>query len=278
MSRGRLLLVLATISSLGLAAVALLGGPVPPPFVVGLVLLFYFSVLGIGALVPSWEMYGDVLWKVPGASGCVALTFDDGPDPASTTRVLDVLAKRGARATFFVLGERAERHPAILRRMIEDGHSIGLHSFDHNRLYAFLPPSSVRADIERCRAIVEAATGVRPLWFRPPVGQMSPRTARGVILAQAETVGWSVRARDGLRGTSPDDALRRIEPKLESGAIVLLHDAWERPSAEDGEDPAGARALDALLDALERRSLQAVSLDELVARGSEESKALSGAS
>lgn len=266
MSRGRLLLILATLSSLGLAAVALLGGPVPPPFVVGLVLLFYFSVLGIGALVPSWEMYGDVLWKVPGADGAVALTFDDGPDPESTTRVLDVLSRRGARATFFVLGERAARHPEILQRMIRDGHSIGLHSYDHNRLYAFLLPSVVRADVERCREIVEAATGARALWFRPPVGQMSPRTARGVKLAEAETVGWSVRARDGLRGTTPDDVLRRVEPKLESGAIVLLHDAWERPSADFTEDPAGARALDALLDALERRSLRAVSLDELVAR------------
>lgn len=259
-----MLLVGGSLAGLTVASVALLGGPLPPFWLAVALVTAYFALLAWGSLDLSLEMYADVLWRAPEARGLVALTFDDGPDPSTTPRVLDVLEARGARATFFVLGERAALYPELLVRMARAGHTIGLHSYDHHRAYAFLPPTEVQRDIERCRDVVEEIVGQRPLWFRPPVGQTSPRTAEGVKRAGAEIVGWSARARDGLPRTTPERALARLEPRLTDGAIVLLHDAWERPQGAPSEGPAGVRALPALLDVLERKGLQAVSLDELV--------------
>ncbi len=254
-------------ASLAIGVVALsaaLGGPVLPMWALGSIGSAYLALLAWGSLAPRLEMYGDVLWRVPEATGRLALTFDDGPDATTTPLVLDLLRERGARATFFVLGARALAEPALLQRMVAEGHAVGLHSFDHNRLYAFLQPRAVCADVEHCRSIVEAATGARAIWFRPPVGQMSPRTAAGVKLAGAEVVGWSARGRDGLSRTSSADVLKRLTPRLEAGAIVLLHDAWERPKNAPSTPPAGVLALPALLDEIARRGLQAVTLDELV--------------
>lgn len=264
MSFSRLLLIVSSLGILLLAACATRGIFIPRVGVVALLGLFYFALLIAGALLPQWEMYGEVLWRVPEAEGRVALSFDDGPDPRTTPRVLDLLKERGARATFFVLGARAEAHPELLRRMVEEGHAVGLHSYDHNRLYAFLPPKEVARDIEKCRAIVERACGVRPHWFRPPVGQMSPRTAEGVKRAGAQIVAWSVRGRDGLQRTSPEEVVTRVARGLRAGAIVLLHDAWERPEENPGREPSSLSALAPLLDELQRRGLQSVTVDELV--------------
>ena len=262
-SVGKALLVIGSLTIVTMAAVAVWGGPIlPMPGLIGVGAL-YFALLAWGSLSPRLEMYGDVLWFWPSAIGKVALTFDDGPDPVATPIVLDLLARHGARATFFTLGSRALAHPELLVRMVNEGHTIGLHSYDHNRLYAFLRPDEVQADIERCRRIVEDACGVRAVWFRPPVGQMSPRTAAGVRRAGAETVGWSARGRDGLARTTALGVIQRLTPALKSGAILLLHDAWER-SPGASTPPAGVLALPQLLDLLAERNLQAVTVDELI--------------
>src|SRR5687768_5518441 len=101
-----------------MALVAAAGGPVLPVWALLLIGALYLGILAWGSLAPRLEMYGDVLWRVPEAEGKVALTFDDGPSPLTTPLVLDVLKQRGARATFFVLGSRAEAHPELLARMV----------------------------------------------------------------------------------------------------------------------------------------------------------------
>ncbi len=237
----------------------------PPSAWVALLLLA--SLLGLvawGSLSPRLQLFGDVLISVPEAHGKVALTFDDGPDPRITPRVLDLLRDREAGATFFVIGERAAKHPELIERMVREGHTVGLHSRDHHRAYALLPPKKVVEDIAFCQQVVKDAGAPDAVWFRPPVGQTSPRTFAGVKKAGVEVVGWSAKARDGLRKTTAGQALERVRAGLVDGGIILLHDAWERPQPDDEEPPAGVRIFGEILDLCEREGLRPVALDELV--------------
>lgn len=259
----RVVLYGATAAGILLGVQSALGSPPPVEWAVSFVFI-YLGILAAGSMSPRLEMFGDVLWRVKNAEGSIALTFDDGPDPQTTPRVLDILKSRGARATFFVIGRKAEQHPELLQRMLSEGHSIGLHSYTHYRAYAFLPPKEIVADIERCQLALERAVGCRSVWFRPPVGQTSPRTAKGTQLAEVEVVGWSVRARDGLKGAQTAEVLERVRRGLAPGAIVLLHDAWER--GDRPEPPAGVTALEGILDECEKRGLRPVTVEELIAR------------
>lgn len=264
-----------------LGAFSLLMQPLPLwiPTTLGIT---YLILLGVGALNMRLEMFGPALLRGPTNRPQIALTFDDGPDPVSTPLVLSLLKSKGAKATFFVIGKKATRYPELLREILRGGHSLGLHGFDHNRLYALLPPHAVKRDIERCQDTLKIATGMRALWFRPPIGQLSPRTAKGIQLAGVEAVGYSARARDGAPGAQVQSCLDRVQKTLAPGAIVLLHDAWERRevpplTALDPEAdlssiealPVGVRLLPQLLEACAARGLACVTLEELVA-GTEE--------
>jgi peptidoglycan/xylan/chitin deacetylase (PgdA/CDA1 family) len=223
-------------------------------------MLAYLSLIMVATLVPRLEVFGDVVWRVPEAKSQVALTFDDGPSPSTTGRVLEELRARGQRATFFVIGRKAEAHPELLRAMVEDGHSIGVHGYDHDRMFAFWEPARVASDIERCISVVERATGTRPVLFRPPIGQASPRTFAGAKKAGVEVVGWSLKGRDGLARTKETQVVERVKRGARSGAIVLLHDAAERENFE----PASLPALPSILDELERKGLSSVTVEELL--------------
>jgi peptidoglycan-N-acetylglucosamine deacetylase len=220
----------------------------------------YVGLALLGVLAPKLEMYGDVVCSGDRASAGVALTFDDGPHPVTTRRVLEVLAETSATATFFLVGAKAERYPDVVRAIVAGGHTIGAHGYSHDTLYAFLSPSAVAEDIRRTQAVIESASGVRALWFRPPVGQVSPRTVAGAKRAGLEIVAWSVRGFDGLRRTDPDRLLNRIERGLKPGAIVLLHDAAEH----DDFTPASVGALPRLLEIIREKGLRVVPLGELL--------------
>lgn len=264
MSRGRLLLIWASFGCLLSVSWHWLSIGQLPLWLLGIFLFCYTCLLILGAMAPQLEMYGDVICDVPEAGPYLALTFDDGPDPGTTPRVLDLLKASSTRATFFVIGEKAQRFPDLIRRMADEGHSIGVHSWSHDRLFAFRSAQTVAADSLRCVALVEALTGQRPLWVRPPVGQASPSTFRGFEKAGLSFVAWSARGRDGLRGTSVESWLDRIERGLQPGAILLLHDAWERGG---GGAPAGVLGLSELLRSIAELGLTPVTVDELLRRG-----------
>lgn len=261
MPAARIALWVLSIGGVALSVRALVLGPVPIWLALG-GLGAYVAFCFVGVLVPRLEMFGDILWRGDAKSGGVALTFDDGPHPETTRRILAVLAEADARATFFVLGAKAARHPDVLRDVVAAGHSVGLHGYDHDRLYSLKSPSAVAADIERTRAVVERETGVRPTWFRPPVGQVSPRTSEGAKRAGVEIVGWSVRGLDGLRSADPGRVALRVERGIEPGAIVLLHDAAEH----DDFVPASIAALPRVLESIAKKGLRVVSLETLFER------------
>ena len=261
MPTGRVLLVVATAVALALTLRSLMGSPVPLWLSLG-AFGAYAGLITWGVLNPSLEMFADVLWRGPEGARGVALTFDDGPHPRFTRTVLDALEAAGARATFFVIGEKGERHPELLRELVARGHLVGVHGARHDRLLSLRSSARVRADLTRAVEFLAATTGERPRLYRPAVGQTNPRIARIAGELGLTIVGWSVRGRDGIR-TNARRVVERVVPRLRDGAIVLLHDAAER----DDHDPAAGAALPRILAAMRERGLEPVRLDAWMARG-----------
>jgi peptidoglycan-N-acetylglucosamine deacetylase len=213
-----------------------------------------------GVFFPQLEMYAPIISSGPPGGMRVALTFDDGPDPVTTRHILETLGATRHRATFFVLGAKARRHPDVVREIHAGGHTLGVHGDVHDRLHSFRMPWTVRDEILRAVRAVEVATGVRPRLFRPPLGHTSVTTVRGARLAGVTLVSWSARAYDGVRGQTPEAIVERVARTLTDGAIVMLHDAAER----DDYEPAAVRALPRLLAVLDRRGFTSIGLDALL--------------
>jgi peptidoglycan-N-acetylglucosamine deacetylase len=182
---------------------------------------------------------------------CVALTFDDGPDPVYTPKLLDLLREKEVKATFFVIGKRADQYPEIVRRAWEEGHLVGNHTWSHYPLFCFLMPRRLQAEIERGTESIRRICGRRPRFFRSPVGLRHVLLAHYLEIAGLEYISWSIRTRD----TFVEDAAvlaRRILNKIGSGDIILLHDCLPR-----GTD-AMLQALPGLIDELRERGFEFV--------------------
>ena len=173
---------------------------------------------------------------------CVALTFDDGPSPDITPRVLAILREKNANATFFVVGRQVERNPGLVRQASSEGHVIGNHTFSHPPLFCFLTPRRLREEIDRAQETIFRATGVTPRHFRSPVGLRHPLLALALDRASLRLVLWRLRTYD-TRALTPDELCRRILEQVRPGAIVLLHD---RPG------PGSSAMLTALPDVIDR--------------------------
>lgn len=249
----------ATLGVLVFTARAAIAGP-PSPGVAAGILGAYLGAVLLGVFWLRLSVFADALTRGPAGARGIALTFDDGPHPVFTRRVLDLLEKAGARATFFVIARKAEEYPEIVREILRRGHQIGLHSYAHDRLFAMRSPRYVRADLERGIAVLADITGRRPELFRPPIGHTNPGIVRVVDELDLAIVGWSVSGRDGLPGAVPAKVTARVRGSLKDGAIVVLHDAPERGDYE----PAGVRALPAILEAIGDLRLEVVPLDPWV--------------
>lgn len=226
-------------------------------------LVAYLAFVLLGVMVPGLAMFAPVLSRVAGVTEAIALTFDDGPNPQSTRKVLATLAQFGAQGTFFVLGAKVRQCPEVLRAIADAGHDIGVHGDVHDRLLSLRHPKRIADEIVRAMDTIERTVGRRPRLFRPPVGHVSPRTAQAAHRLGLVLVGWTVRARDGLASTSPHLAQQRIVQGLRPGAIVLLHDASE----DESHEPAGVAALPGILAEAQRRGLRCLTLSNLLSEG-----------
>ena len=199
----------------------------------------------------------------------VGLTFDDGPDPDVTPAVLDVLAAAGVRATFFVLTDRADRHPELVHRAVGEGHEVGLHGPDHRRLTT-RPAAEVRRDLAEARARLEDLTGQPVRWFRPPFGAQNVATYVAARRAGLAPVVWTAEGEDWV-DQAPATVADRVVTRLRPGGIVLLHDGL----AGDPRSPASPDPLRAVRHEVVRRTLgrladlelRPVTVGELLAAG-----------
>ncbi len=262
MPPARLLFYGATAGGLTMSAFALLREP-PPLWVALSAFLGYIALCTLGVVFSRFSMFADVVTFGPKDARGVALTFDDGPDPASTPQVLDLLDEAGAKATFFVIGHKAEKHPELVAEICERGHALGVHSFAHARLFSLYPPWKIRADLERAIEVMRRITGIRPHLFRAPIGHISLTMGKVIRQLELETVGWSVRGVDGWSGAKPEVVANKVTRGLRDGAIVMLHDASERGDFV----PASIAALPRIFEVAETQQLPFVRVDRWLGHG-----------
>jgi peptidoglycan/xylan/chitin deacetylase (PgdA/CDA1 family) len=191
----------------------------------------------------------------------VALTFDDGPCPESTPRVLDALGAAGVRATFFVIGRHAVDRSDLLRRIRAEGHLLGNHSFDHSYTGMFGLRRYWTRQIADTAAAIEHAVGRRPVWFRPPMGFKQHAIAAAVRAAGCTLVTWSRRALDAAPTTS-EQIIARLADRAVAGDIIQLHDG--APPGRRRDLSATAAAVGPLVAGWRARGLEPVGLDELI--------------
>jgi peptidoglycan-N-acetylglucosamine deacetylase len=189
----------------------------------------------------------------------VAVTFDDGPHEEGTPRVLEELGRRAAKATFFLVGEQVARRPALARRIVEDGHEVAVHGFRHTLLLR-RRTSELAADLDRCVATIEDATGVAPSLYRPPYGVFSAGALAHVRSRGWRPLLWSTWGRDWRRRTTPEEIARLATRRLRAGDVVLLHDSDAYSSA--GSWRRTVAAVPSVLDSVAALGVPAVAVTQ----------------
>lgn len=185
----------------------------------------------------------------------VALSYDDGPEPATTLPLLEVLKKYNAKASFFCIGHKADQFPEIVRKIIDEGHEIGNHSYGHETTFPLYRKKKMKDDLLKAQQILEQASGRQVRLFRPPFGVTNPTMGNVVKEFGWTPVGWSIRSLDTQAQTA-DKVLRRIKRKLKPGVIILLHDRM----------PFCAELTEKLLVYLRENGYKAVSLNDVLSK------------
>lgn len=176
-----------------------------------------------GTLRPGSPLFGPVRRGFPASGREVWLTIDDGPSD-DTAAILDLLDAHGAKATFFLVGERAQARPELVRGIAARGHAIGNHSHTHPqaRFWA-LGPRAMRREILDCQRALTGISGTAPRWFRAVVGHANPFVHAPLREAGLSRLAWNARGYDAVE-SDPARVVARITPDLKPGAIVLLHE------------------------------------------------------
>lgn len=193
------------------------------------------------------------LCKADTSEKIVSLTFDDGPDSELTPKLLDRLKSLDVTATFFCIGRKIPGNEELLKRMYREGHLIGTHSYSHSNWFDFYSPSRMRKELEESSQLVFAATGKKPLLFRPPYGVINPMLRKALQGTGLHVTGFSNRAWDTSR-RNKEKNISRIMKNLEAGDIILLHDTV----------PETIVAINDLVEEIQHAGYRIVSLDKLL--------------
>ena len=179
----------------------------------------------------------------------IALTFDDGPDDECTPMLLDGLAKRGVKATFFVIAKEASEKPEIMKRMVKDGHLIGNHTYSHVDLRN-MTDSAARKEIQKANEVIEKYTGEKPCFLRPPFGNGRSKIEQELEMIQVlwtiDTMDWSCKDEGQICST--------VLRKVEENSVILMHDEY----------PTSVRAALSIVDCLQEQGYEFVTVDQIV--------------
>ncbi len=229
------------------------------PLVAGALVANHCTLFG-ASFLPKSRLLGPNIVRLPEAAirrGEVALTFDDGPDPEVTPRVLDLLDAYGARASFFCIGERAAAFPDLVRDISRRGHSVENHSHRHSTRFGWYGLGRLRRELQAAQSTLGEISGRAPAFFRAPFGVRSPLLDPALAECGLRYVSWTRRGYDTVDGSAPS-VLRRLTRNLAAGDVLLLHDGG--PIGERRGAPSVLAVLPALLHRFGASGLKPVSL------------------
>jgi peptidoglycan/xylan/chitin deacetylase (PgdA/CDA1 family) len=259
------MLVKASIACHAGAGIAVAADPALWPWALGAVALNH-GVISVTGLLPRSTWLGENMRRLPASSAArneVSITIDDGPDPAVTPAVLDLLDAHGARATFFCIAQHAAAHPALAREIVRRGHSVQNHSDVHRHNFSLLGLRGYANEIGRAQQRLADVTGVLPRFFRAPAGLRNPFLAPVLQRLDLTLVSWTRRGFDTVQ-RDPQRVLQRLTRNLAAGDIVLLHDGHAARTSADR--PVVLDVLPPLLQRFSQAGLRAVTLPDAVDR------------
>lgn len=206
------------------------------------------------AYQPLEPFQGQTISKVtlPPYQKAISLTFDDGPWPRTTAQVLDILQQHHVQATFFVLGSNIPHYPDLLKRMVQEGHAIGNHTWSHG--YHYHSPALAQRELQRTAATIEEHTGIKTILFRPPGGFLDNGLVAEAHAQQHVTVLWSV---DDIYHGTVDQVVKNVLQNASSGGIVLMHDGG-------GDRELTIKALPQIILQLRQQGYQLVTIPQLL--------------
>ncbi|HWG75968.1 MAG TPA: polysaccharide deacetylase family protein [Steroidobacteraceae bacterium] len=229
------------------------------PWALGVLLADHILLFTVG-LIPRSHALGQNWTRLPpacAAGGHIAITIDDGPDPEVTPQVLRILAAYGAQASFFCIGERAERYPALVRACVQAGHAVENHSYRHRRGFALLGWWRMGRELEQAQQRLTELAGVAPRFFRAPAGLRSPLLDPLLQRVGLQLASWTRRGFDTV-STDADSVLARLSRNLHAGDILVLHDGHAARSARG--EPVVVQVLPRLLELIAARRLRTITL------------------
>lgn len=196
----------------------------------------------------------------------VALTFDDGPYGEATNQILDILKKERVYATFFLLGKNVEKYPAITKRIVNEGHVIGNHSYSHSGLLSKMPTVDFQADVRHAENLIESATGLHPRYYRPPFNSHTPGMDQQLKDMGYFVVLWDAGTTDYDQSTSSETIVEQIIGKTLKGKkhqhIILLHDGRDVQIGYPRQNV--IQALPQIIRQLEERGYRFVTVEQII--------------
>lgn len=191
----------------------------------------------------------------------IALTFDDGPNEPYTSEILDILKKYNVKATFFLLGKNVERYPDTARRIVEEGHAVGNHTYDHPYLF-IQSRSHIQNEIKKAEQCIFKATNKKTHLFRSPYGADNSWVYHAAKEMGYVTIEWSITGHNGGKEISPDRIVMSVLGKVKNGAIILFHDGDRLIKGADRSHI--VKALPSIIESLQQRGYQFVTVPQLL--------------
>lgn len=215
-------------------------------------LAFYLSLIVMGSASIRFNFYLKSLKRGYTKQKLVSLTFDDGPDPETTTKILDLLSKYNMPASFFCVGNKVEKDAEIVQKIFSSGHIVGNHSYSHSKIFDLRSTGNMIKEIEKTSELIYQTIGKKPMLFRPPFGVTNPLLAKAIKKTGVTSTGWSLRSWDtnGRVGR----VVNRLKRKVHPGDVILFHD--NRPNT--------VKILIRFLPYLIEKGYQVIPLDELL--------------
>ena len=215
--------------------------------------IIWLSITALGSALIGWNYHLNCLNQLKkNQDNTIAITFDDGPHPEFTPKVLALLERYNAKATFFCIGHHIEKHPELFKAIVSHGHTIGNHTYSHVNHFGAFGKNKVLAELEKTNSIIKSLIGQEPILFRPAFGVTNPSVKWAVNRLKMQGIGWSKRSLD-TTNRSEHVILNRITNGLKPGDVILMHDTSEKSIA----------VLEQLLLFLEKEELKSVTVDYL---------------